>query len=81
MIPLASRDSRPMWDQVAQSLSDLLDRGAFLPGEALPQPEALAWQMVVNPTAVRRAYATLEARGLLEQREDAVYYRAAERER
>ena len=69
MIPLAGRDSLPVWDQVLQSLSQLLQKGAFLPGEALPAPEELARQMVLNPTAVRRAYAALEDQGLLRRQE------------
>lgn len=80
MIPLAGRDSLPVWDQVAQGLSRLLQKGAFLPGDALPPPEELARQMVLNPVAVRRAYATLEQQGLL-SRQDAGYTVAERRER
>ena len=69
MIPLTGRDSLPVWDQVAQGLLGLLEKGAFLPGDALPSPEELARRMVLNPVAVRQAYATLEGRGLLERRE------------
>ncbi len=80
MIPLAGRDSLPVWDQVSQSLLRLLQKGAFLPGEVLPAPEELARQMVLNPVAVRRAYATLEDQGLLSRRE-AGYTVAERRER
>lgn len=69
MIPLAGRDSIPVWDQVTQGLLQLLRKGAFLPGEALPSPEELARKLVLNPVAVRRAYAALEDRGLLLRRE------------
>ncbi len=73
MIPLTSRDSRPVWDQVTDGLASLLRRGAFLPGESLPPPEELAWQMVLNPGAVRRAYETLAQQGILVHGENAAW--------
>lgn len=73
MIPLSSRDSRPVWDQVTDGLTALLRRGAFLPGESLPPPEELAWQMALNPNAVRRAYETLAQRGVLIRGENAAW--------
>lgn len=69
MIPLSSRDSRPVWDQVAEGLRRLIQGGGFLPGESLPPAETLAGQMAVNPGAVRWAYATLADQGLLERQE------------
>ena len=81
MIPLAGRDSLPVWDQVGQSLLQLLQKGAFLPGGALPRPEELARQMVLNLSAVRQAYAGLEDRGYLERRQDAGYFVTERRER
>ena len=80
MIPLAARDSLPVWDQVVQGLASLLQKGAFLPGDALPPPEELARQMVLNPVSVRRAYATLEEQGLLERRETTGYFVTERRE-
>ena len=44
----------------------------------LPSPKELAWQMVLNPNAVRSAYERLVAQGVLEQDEHAAY-RVAER--
>lgn len=78
MIPLSSRQAGPVWDQVADGLERLLRQGAFLPGETLPSPEELAWQMVLNPNAVRSAYESLTARGELLKDETATY-RVAER--
>ncbi len=79
MIPLAARDSLPVWDQVVHGIADLVRKGAFLPGEALPPPEELARQLVLNPEAVRRAYAALEEEGLLAHGRD-VYTVAEGRE-
>lgn len=78
MIPLTSRQAGPVWDQVADSLERLLACGAFLPGETLPSPEELAWQMVLNPNAVRSAYDRLERQGKLE-RDKTAAYRVVER--
>lgn len=84
MIPLSSRDSRPVWDQVADSLRHLLRGGAFLPGERLPAPETLARQLALNPGAVRWAYEALADQGFLERQESGAMTVAAqveERER
>ena len=80
MIPLAGRDSLPVWDQVTQGLASLLQKGAFLPGEALPPPEELARQLVLNPASVRQAYARLEEQGLLEHRQEGGYFVRERRE-
>ena len=80
MIPLTGRDSLPVWDQLTQGLLHLLQKGAFLPGDALPPPEELARQMVLSPVAVRQAYATLEEQGLLERRQEAGYFVQERRE-
>ncbi len=66
MISLTSRGSGPLDSQVADSLRRLLCAGAFQPGEDLPTPQALAWDLAVNLTAVRRAYDTLAQEGLVE---------------
>ncbi len=66
MIALTSRGSGPLDAQVADSLRRLLAAGAFQPGEDLPTPQALAWDLAVNLTAVRRAYDALAQEGLVE---------------
>lgn len=78
MIPLSSRQERPVWDQVTDGLLWLVNAGAFAPGEALPTPEELAWQMVLNPNAVRAAYERLTQQGVLEK-DNTTTYRVAER--
>ncbi len=66
MISLTSRGSGPLDVQVADGLRRLLAAGAFQPGEDLPTPQALAWDLAVNLTAVRRAYDALALEGLVE---------------
>lgn len=65
MIPLDSRDSRPLADQVADGLRRLLYAGAFAPGDRLPAASLLAASLAVNPLAVRTAYQRLADEGLL----------------
>lgn len=65
MIPLNSRDSKPLNDQVADGLRRLLYAGAFAPGDRLPAAGLLAASLAVNPLAVRTAYQTLADEGLL----------------
>ena len=81
MISLTSRHVGAVWEQLADELERLITCGAFLPGENLPSPEELAWQMVVNPNAVRDAYERLIEHGAIEriEQESAAVYRVAER--
>lgn len=65
MIPLNSRDSKPMGEQVADGLRKLLSAGAFAPGDRLPAASLLAASLAVNPLAVRTAYQRLADEGLL----------------
>lgn len=65
MIPLNSRDSKPLSEQVADGLRRLLRAGAFAPGERLPAANLLAASLAVNPLAVRAAYQALVSEGLL----------------
>lgn len=66
MILLKSRGSGPLDSQVADSLRRLMAAGAFQPGEDLPAPQTLAWDLAVNLSAVRRAYDALAREGLVE---------------
>lgn len=63
MIHLDYRDSRPIYEQVKDSLRRLMVTGVLSPGDKLPSVRALASQLSINPNTIRRAYAELEAEG------------------
>ena len=63
MIHLDYRDSRPIYQQVKDSLRRHVVTGVLLPGDKLPSVRALAGQLSINPNTIQRAYAELEAVG------------------
>ena len=59
MIHLDYRDSRPIYEQVKDSLRRLMVTGVLAPGDKLPS----ASQLSINPNTIQRAYAELESEG------------------
>lgn len=49
MISINFRDSRPIYEQVKDSLRRLIVSGALSPDEKLPSVRELASQLVINP--------------------------------
>ena len=65
MIRLDSRDARPIYEQVMDSLRRLVVSGAIQPGEKLPSVRAMATTLAINPSTIQRAYESLAAEGYL----------------
>jgi GntR family transcriptional regulator len=65
MIHLDYRDSRPIYQQVKDTLRRHIVTGVLMPGEKLPSVRALASQLSINPNTIQRAYAELEAEGYI----------------
>lgn len=65
MIVLDYRDSRPLYQQVKDSLRRMMLTGLLEPDEKLPSVRSLATQMAINPNTIQRAYAELEAEGYI----------------
>ena len=63
MIHLDYRDSRPIYQQVKDSLRRMMVTGVLNAGDKLPSVRALASQLSINPNTIQRAYAELEAEG------------------
>ena len=63
MIQLNYRDGRPIYEQVRDSLRQLLVSGAIQPGEKLPSVRQLASQLAINPNTIQRSYEALELEG------------------
>ena len=58
MIHLDYRDSRPIYEQVKDSLRRLMVTGVLAPGDKLPSVRSMASQL-----SIKRAYAELESEG------------------
>ena len=65
MITINFRDSRPIYEQVKDSLRRLIVSGALPPDEKLPSVRELASQLVINPNTIQRAYRELEHEGYI----------------
>ena len=65
MIVLDYRDSRPLYQQVKDSLRRMMLTGLLEPDEKLPSVRSLAMQLAINPNTIQRAYAELEAEGYI----------------
>ena len=63
MIALDYRDSRPLYQQVKDSLRRMMLTGLLEPDEKLPSVRSLATQLAINPNTIQRAYTQLEAEG------------------
>ena len=66
MIHLDHRDSRPIYEQIADALRRQIDAGILQPGEKLPSVRELSGQLTINPNTIQRAYRELEADGRIE---------------
>lgn len=65
MIVLDYRDKRPLNEQVAEKIMNLIAQGGLSPGEKLPSVRNLAVDLSVNPNTVQRAYSALEEKGYI----------------
>lgn len=65
MIVLDYRDSRPLYQQVKDSLRRMMLTGLLEPDEKLPSVRSLATQLAINANTIQRAYAELEAEGYI----------------
>ena len=65
MIVLDYRDSRPLYQQVKDSLRRMMLTGLLEPDEKLPSVRSLATQLAINPNTIQWAYAELEAEGYI----------------
>ena len=63
MIVLDYRDSRPLYEQVAERLRELMFKGALPQDAQLPSVRSLATELSINPNTIQRAYTELERQG------------------
>lgn len=65
MIQLNYRDSKPIYEQIKESLRHLLVTRSIEPDEKLPSVRELASSLAINPNTIQRAYRELEAEGYI----------------
>jgi GntR family transcriptional regulator len=59
------RDSRPIYEQIADQYKVLILKGVLPPDEQMPSVRKLAMELSTNPNTVQRAYMELERQGFL----------------
>lgn len=65
MIALNYRDSRPIYEQIKESVRKLILSGAMTAGGRLPSVRELAADLAINPNTIQRAYRELESEGFI----------------
>ncbi len=60
--------------QIADSISEKIMEGKFPPGEKIPSVRDLASEMGVNPNTVMRTYTELQTRGIIDNKRGVGYY-------
>lgn len=64
-LQLSQATGVPLWRQLRDQLADRIRAGVLGPGEALPSARQLAADCLVSMITAKRAYAELEAAGLV----------------
>lgn len=65
MIILDYKDRRPIYEQVAEKLEELILLGILGENEPLSSVRSLAMELSINPNTIQRAYAELERQGYI----------------
>lgn len=65
LIELNYRDSRPIYEQIKDSIRRLVISGAMGINEQLPSVRSLAVKLSINPNTIQRAYNELENEGYI----------------
>ncbi|MBD5393776.1 MAG: GntR family transcriptional regulator [Lachnospiraceae bacterium] len=65
MIFIDLKDSRPIYEQVAERFKFLILKGVIASDEKLPSVRNLAVDLSINPNTIQRAYAELERQGYI----------------
>jgi len=67
-MPIQVIHNRRLYQQIADQLRDMIDRGEYGPGDNLPPERELAKQFGVSRTSVREALIALEVIGIVSVR-------------
>lgn len=67
-------NSKGIFLQIADSISEKILEGEFPPGEKIPSVRDLAADLGVNPNTVMRTYSELQTRGIIDNKRGMGYY-------
>lgn len=66
MFPIDPRDTRPIYEQIIDSIKEQVIKGSLKPGDQLPSVRQLAAMLTVNANTVMKAYSELEREEVIE---------------
>lgn len=73
-MPSSSTQSSYLYEQIANSITTLIQEGTYRPGERIPSVRQMSQQQACSISTVLQAYLVLENRGLIEARPQSGYY-------
>ena len=65
MLNIDYRDARPIYEQVAGGIEDMVVHGVYEAETQLPSVRQLAAELSINPNTIQRAFALLESKGVI----------------
>ena len=65
MFKIDMRSRTPIYEQIIDSITELVVKGVLIPGERLPSVRDMAKEMTLNPNTVQKAYQELERQGII----------------
>ena len=65
MLNIDYRDARPIYEQVAGGIEDMIVHGVYEAEAQLPSVRQLAAELSINPNTIQRAFALLESKGVI----------------
>lgn len=68
MFRINQRSAQPIYEQILESVEQLIISGVLLKDEQLPSVRAVAKDLAVNPNTIQKAYGLLEERGIIYSR-------------
>lgn len=66
LIQIDSRNSRPIYEQIIDSIKESILKGILRPGDKLPSVREMSSMITANPNTVSKAYMELERQGVTE---------------
>lgn len=59
------RSRKPIYEQLVDSVCELLLRGVITADEQMPSVRAMSGELAINPNTIQKAYAELERSGII----------------
>lgn len=65
MIIIDYKDTRPIYEQIAEKFETLIRKGVLKPDSKMPSVRSLAIELSINPNTIQKAFERLERNGYI----------------